>query len=318
MNPITLCLTESCSSLSPSTLFPPKPQQPKSLRQHNHSPTTILSQLQPPLERNLVSRRDLFLLISLGSFLPSPPASAFDFGISGPKDWLKEQKKKTSKYLLAPIDASREILQSAFLLLTGKESDYESNDLEEVQNMFKSAARDCVLEDRNSFVEFQAKTGVEVCTFTLIVKNASSLLDKKDPVKLEAEAMLNDLIRSFGTLNYVANGADIQLGSNRKEVANAVMDVISSLDKFEQGIKNILEKDLIPPFYGPILSGDPDASTRYNLQHGVPSSGFVWTVLGMPLSLLNRFNGSRVSPKCASGSPICDSLTSENPIDGNS
>lgn len=188
-----------------------------------------------------MSRRDLSLIISLGSLLPSPPASAFNLGISGPKDWLKEQKKKTSKYLLAPIDASREILRSAFLLLTGKDSDYESKDLEEAQNMFKSAARDCVPEERNSIVAFQAKTGVEVCTFALIVKNAASLLDNKDPVKLEAEAMLSDLIRSFTTLNNVANEVDIKLVLNRKEIANAVMDVISSLDKFEQGIKNILE-----------------------------------------------------------------------------
>lgn len=35
----------------------------------------------------------------------------------------------------------------------------------------------------------------QVCTFKLIVKNAASLLTDKDPVKLEAEAMLDDLIR---------------------------------------------------------------------------------------------------------------------------
>lgn len=35
----------------------------------------------------------------------------------------------------------------------------------------------------------------QVCTFKLIVKNAASLLADKDPVKLEAEAMLDDLIR---------------------------------------------------------------------------------------------------------------------------
>jgi len=35
----------------------------------------------------------------------------------------------------------------------------------------------------------------QVCTFRLIVKNAASLLGKKDPVKLEAEALLDNLIR---------------------------------------------------------------------------------------------------------------------------
>lgn len=40
-----------------------------------------------------------------------------------------------------------------------------------------------------------AKFIVQVCTFRLVVKNAASLLDKNDPVKLEAEASLDDLIR---------------------------------------------------------------------------------------------------------------------------
>lgn len=36
---------------------------------------------------------------------------------------------------------------------------------------------------------------MQVCTFRLIVKNAASLLDKNNPVKLEAEVALDDLIR---------------------------------------------------------------------------------------------------------------------------
>lgn len=35
----------------------------------------------------------------------------------------------------------------------------------------------------------------QVCTFRLIVKNAASLLGNKDPVKLKAESLLDDLIR---------------------------------------------------------------------------------------------------------------------------
>ncbi|EPS70200.1 hypothetical protein M569_04561, partial [Genlisea aurea] len=128
-------------------------------------------------------------------------ASAFSIGISGPKEWLKEQKKKTAKYLIAPIDASRNTLQSALVLLTKNEGELVENDVEEVQKMLHSASRDCVPQDRNSFVVFQANTGVEVCTFSLIVKNASSLLGDRDPVKLEAEARLQHLVRSpFSTL----------------------------------------------------------------------------------------------------------------------
>lgn len=36
---------------------------------------------------------------------------------------------------------------------------------------------------------------IQVCTFKLVVKNAASLLDDKDPIKLEAENILNDLVR---------------------------------------------------------------------------------------------------------------------------
>lgn len=35
----------------------------------------------------------------------------------------------------------------------------------------------------------------QVCTFKLVLKNAASLLDDKDPVILEAENILNDLVR---------------------------------------------------------------------------------------------------------------------------
>lgn len=37
---------------------------------------------------------------------------------AGPKDWLKEQKKKSFRFLLAPIDASRQSLRTAYLLLS--------------------------------------------------------------------------------------------------------------------------------------------------------------------------------------------------------
>ncbi|CAL1355961.1 unnamed protein product [Linum trigynum] len=208
------------------------------------SPITVdrrgSNRLPPPIK---ISRRDAALLpfVALVPLLaPPPPAAAFSVGISGPKDWLKEQKRKAAKYLLAPIDASRESLRSVYLALTGG-SDLTVVDLGEVQKLLVSSARDCVPRERNSFVVFQANTGVEVCTFTLILKNAASLLDKNDPVKLEGEAILNNLISSFASLSGVINGMDIQLSSDRLKVADAVMDTLSSLDKFEQGVKDCLE-----------------------------------------------------------------------------
>ncbi|XP_030950496.1 uncharacterized protein LOC115974335 [Quercus lobata] len=227
-----LSQTNSSSTLNGLIPFPPKPQNSK----------------QNIFLKNKISRRDIaslsfsFSFIALSPFLsPIAPASAFSIGISGPKDWLKEQKRKSSRFILAPIDASREILRSVYLSLTARDSEYTNKDLEEIQELLRSAARDCVPQERNSLVSFQASTGVEVCTFRLIVKNAASLLDKKDPVKLEAEAMLNDLIRSFTSLNGLASETDIQLSSNREKVVVALMDTISVLDKFEQGVKECLE-----------------------------------------------------------------------------
>ncbi|KAM7273742.1 hypothetical protein ACFE04_028406 [Oxalis oulophora] len=210
--------------------------------------------LIPKLRRNISSSHEIHFktsrrevarvaaaLLSLLSLSQPPPPPAAAFGISGPKDWLKEQKRKTSKYLLAPIEAS-----------PNKDST-TSEELDDILKLLSSASRDCVPKERNSFVTFQANTGVEVCTFKLVVKNASSLLDDKDPVKLKAEGMLDDLIRSFAFLNSMASEADIQLASSsrsfasrnmsehQQKVADALMDTVSSLDKFEQGVKECLE-----------------------------------------------------------------------------
>ncbi|XP_050212648.1 uncharacterized protein LOC126664339 [Mercurialis annua] len=225
--------SSSLSFITSLFTFPPKSPN------LNQNLLTKRPNLPSPMK---ILRRDAALLSFLSlvsSFSHPAPASAF--GISGPKDWLKEQKKKSSKFLLAPIDASREILRSAYLILTASESGYTNKELEEVQELLRSAARDCVPQDRNSFVAFQASTGVEVCTFQLIVKNAASLLGKKDSVKLEADAMLNDLIRSFTSLNGLANESDIQVASDRKKLADALTNTLSSLNKFEQGVKDCLE-----------------------------------------------------------------------------
>lgn len=122
------------------------------------------------------------------------------------------------------------------------EAEFGKVDLDEVQRLLVSAARDCVPQDRNDFVEFQANTGVEVCTFRLIVKNASSLLDDKDPLKLEAESKLSDLIRSFSSLSDMAREGGVQLTLNsRQRVADALKDTVSSLNSFELGIKDCLQ-----------------------------------------------------------------------------
>ncbi|KAF3775070.1 hypothetical protein EJ110_NYTH51413 [Nymphaea thermarum] len=189
---------------------------------------------------HLSGRRKAAALCCLVAFLASgyPSRAALALGTSGLKEWLKEQKRKASKYVLAPIDASRQRLRTAYDLLKSS-PDNSSNVVEETKRLVNVAARDCVPQDRNSFVAFQASTGVEVCTFRLIVKNASSLLDAKDPVKLEAEALLGSLIRSFVLLGDVLDATD--LASDREKVEGRLIDAIAALDNFEQGIKNCLD-----------------------------------------------------------------------------
>ncbi|KAG6492733.1 hypothetical protein ZIOFF_047698 [Zingiber officinale] len=204
------------------------------------------------------SRRRALLwlaLPSLAAVVAPSAASALSLGIPGPKDWLREQKKKSAKFVLAPIEASRETLRSAYGLLSAESQGEKS---QEVIRLLNLASRDCVPQQRNTLVQLQSQTGVEVCiqccflcffsslekykflckeetvmhlieitkfvvqvcTFRLVVKNAASLLDKDDLVKLEAEASLDDLIR--------------------EKLRDGLIDTISSLDRFEQGIKNCL------------------------------------------------------------------------------
>lgn len=48
-----------------------------------------------------------------------------------------------------------------------RESDYTEKDLESLQNLLRSSARDCVPNERSSLVDFQSKTGVEVVFYVL-------------------------------------------------------------------------------------------------------------------------------------------------------
>ncbi|CAL9117875.1 unnamed protein product [Musa textilis] len=161
-------------------------------------------------------RRTALLLLALPALVPAPSAAvALSIGIPGPKEWLKEQKKKSAKFVLAPIEASRNTLRSAFDLLDAPDSQSTAVNSEEMRRLLNLASRDCVPLQRSSLVQLQSQTGVEVCTFRLIVNNAASLLDKNNPVKLEAEVALDDLIRSFSLLGDVIIDGNFQLEADR-------------------------------------------------------------------------------------------------------
>ncbi|TKV91075.1 hypothetical protein SEVIR_9G071600v4 [Setaria viridis] len=193
----------------------------------------------PPAPPSLASRRAALLALAMVA-APARPfaAAAFSLGIPGPKELLREQKKKSASFLLAPIAASRDTLLKAQALLASPNASAE--DAEEVRGRIGAAGRDCVPRQRNSIVAFQSKTGVEVCTFSLILKNAASLLTKKDPLKVEADTRLGELIQSFSDLGTIVENSNFELTGDREKMKDGVLSSISALDKFEQSVKDCL------------------------------------------------------------------------------
>ncbi|XP_066325183.1 uncharacterized protein [Miscanthus floridulus] len=205
------------------------------------SPLREPSQPQPtlPAPPSIASRRTALVALVLAAAAPARPAAAgFSLGIPGPKELLREQKKKSASYLLAPIAASRDTLVKSQALLASPSASAE--DAEEVRGRIGAAGRDCVPRQRNSIVAFQSRTGVEVCTFSLILKNAASLLANKDPLKVEADTRLGELIQSFSDLGTLAENSNFELADDREKMKDGLLSTISALDKFEQSVKDCL------------------------------------------------------------------------------
>ncbi|KAF0928888.1 hypothetical protein E2562_010743 [Oryza meyeriana var. granulata] len=190
--------------------------------------------------QDLPSRRSalLALILAVAGSTPRPAAAAFSLGIPGPKELLREQKKKSARFLLAPIAASRDILLKAQSLLAS--ANVGAGDAEEVGRLLGAAGRDCVPRKRNSLVALQSRTGVEVCTFSLILKNAASLLTDKDPLKVEADARLAELIQSFSDLGTVVDYSNFELTADREKMKDGLLSTVSAIDKFEQSVKDCL------------------------------------------------------------------------------
>ncbi|BBN06723.1 hypothetical protein MPTK1_3g23410 [Marchantia polymorpha subsp. ruderalis] len=165
-------------------------------------------------------------------------ASAFSPGFSGMKDWLKGQKQKTSQFLLTPIDASRDRLKTALLLLS--EGDLSKEGIEEAGRLVKVASRDCMPAEDGSIIGFQSRTGVEVCTFRLVLKNASSLLADTDPVKVKAEEDLQALIRSFVILDGLLATDSTGESVDRDSLTGALKETSLALEQFDAGVRACL------------------------------------------------------------------------------
>lgn len=141
--------------------------------------------------------------------------------------------------MLNPIEASRNRLSSAVLLLSSAEGSSFEN-YEEAGRLVKVAARDCTPSEIGSILDFQTRSGVEVCTFKLVLKNAASLLPDNDPVKLSAVAALDDLIRSFVAVDALLSSGGASAATQRDDVMGALKQTMVALDTFQQGVQNCL------------------------------------------------------------------------------
>jgi hypothetical protein len=81
---------------------------------------------------------------------------------------------------------------------------------------------------------------LQVCTFRLVLKNAASLLDKDDPLKVNADAALDALIRSFVALDRLLADGAAGATSRRENVMGALKETTVALDSFERGVRNCL------------------------------------------------------------------------------
>eukprot|EP00249_Psilotum_nudum_P013231 c24230_g1_i2 orf=334-1056(-) len=221
----------------------PIPPPPTSLALHPSSPPPLFLRNQQYLVlcRRELSFHGLLNLLGCSFVLQSlhcDAAYGFSFvGIPGPKEWLKGQKKRTAQFLLAPIIASWDKLNSAQLLLT---SSISSREVKEVQKSVRAASCDCMAPEAGSFVAFQIKSGIEVCTFRLILKNAASLLDDRDPVTLRAYASLDNLIGSFIYLDQLLSSAVSETSLNREDLTGAFIQTKNALNAFEEGVRECL------------------------------------------------------------------------------
>ncbi|GJN23153.1 hypothetical protein PR202_gb10776 [Eleusine coracana subsp. coracana] len=226
-----------------SLAAPPRPPAPATVRPSLQRTAAAASSLHEsskpqPTPPDLIPRRAALLALVLVASPARPASAAFSFSIPGPKELLREQKKKSASYLLAPIAASRDTLVKAQALLASPNA--SAGDAEEVRGRIGAAGRDCVERQRNSIVAFQSRTGVEAFTFSLILRNAASLLADKDPLKVEADTRLGELIQSFTDLGTVVESSNFELPDDRKKMMDGLGSTISAIDKFEQSVKDCL------------------------------------------------------------------------------
>ncbi|CAI5468870.1 unnamed protein product [Closterium sp. Yama58-4] len=187
-----------------------------------------------------VSRRSVLLApaataaaavaLSLGIAATAAPESAQAFGLSGPKEWLKAQKRKSMQFLLNPLMVSSAHLAAAKAEF---EASTTPSELASVQAGVREASLDCLAPGFTP--------GVELCTFKLILKNAASLLDKNDPALVLGEEALLDLIWSYRQLHGLLDEAQGSDPPPREYIMDAFSNVQTASKFFQSTIETIFD-----------------------------------------------------------------------------
>ncbi|CAI5467218.1 unnamed protein product [Closterium sp. Yama58-4] len=187
-----------------------------------------------------VSRRSVLLApstaaaaavaLSLGIAATAAPGSAQAFGLAGPKEWLKAQKRKSMQFLLNPLMVSSARLAAA-------KAEFEAattpSELASVQAGVREASLDCLAPGFTP--------GVELCTFKLILKNSASLLDKNDPALVLGEEALLDLIWSYRQLHGLLDEAQGSDPPPREYIMDAFSNVETASKFFQSTIETIFD-----------------------------------------------------------------------------
>ncbi|CAI7732876.1 unnamed protein product [Closterium sp. NIES-53] len=168
--------------------------------------------------------------LSLGIAATAAPGSAQAFGLSGPKEWLKAQKRKSMQFLLNPLMVSSARLAAAKAEF---EASTTPSELASVQAGVREASLDCLAPGFTP--------GVELCTFKLILKNAASLLDKNDPALVLGEEALLDLIWSFRELHGLLDEAQGSDPPPREYIMDSFSNVKTASQYFQSTIETIFD-----------------------------------------------------------------------------
>lgn len=178
-----------------------------------------------------LQRRGVLKVVAASAVAAALPLSAARaaqaFGLSGPKDWLREQKKRTAPNLLKPIEASRSRLDRVVTLLEGADGGERYG---EAIDVVHAAARDCTAPGG----AFQA------CTYGLILKNAASLVGDGEGTRLQANAALEDLITSFSRLDERLQQGAAGTKAYGSDVDGMVRDTQAAMSRFADSIKGVL------------------------------------------------------------------------------